>query len=79
MNSVDEFGEIVESRVDQNAIGFRNAIFSWSNASDGALTPSRRNFTLQVTDELIFKRGCINLVIGPTGSGKTSMLMALLG
>ena len=43
------------------------------------LTPSRRRFTLRVTGELLFKRGRINLIIGPTGSGKTSLLMALLG
>lgn len=28
---------------------------------------------------MTFKRGAINLVVGPTGAGKTSMLMALLG
>ncbi|KAJ7931122.1 hypothetical protein B0H13DRAFT_2228071 [Mycena leptocephala] len=27
----------------------------------------------------LFKPGCVNLVLGPTGSGKTSLLMALLG
>ncbi|THV06409.1 P-loop containing nucleoside triphosphate hydrolase protein [Dendrothele bispora CBS 962.96] len=60
-------------------IGFRNATFTWSNDSeDGTMTPSRRRFRLQVEDELLFKRGCINLIVGPTGCGKTSMLMALL-
>ena len=34
---------------------------------------------LHIDDELFFKRGKINLVVGPTGSGKTSLLMALLG
>ncbi|KAJ7440383.1 hypothetical protein FB451DRAFT_1058899, partial [Mycena latifolia] len=28
---------------------------------------------------LLFQRGRIYLVVGPTGSGKTSLLMALLG
>ena len=42
-------------------------------------TPSRRVFRLLIEDELTFKRGSVNLVLGPTGSGKTSMLMALLG
>jgi ABC-type uncharacterized transport system fused permease/ATPase subunit len=60
-------------------IGFRNATFTWSNDSeDGTVTPSRRRFQLRIEDELLFKRGCINLIIGPTGCGKTSMLMALL-
>ncbi|KAI9431405.1 P-loop containing nucleoside triphosphate hydrolase protein, partial [Lactarius indigo] len=61
-------------------IGFQNANFTWSNDdADGTLTPSRRRFTLRVEGELLFKRGCFNLIIGPTGSGKTSLLMALLG
>ncbi|KAJ7283151.1 hypothetical protein C8J57DRAFT_1498229 [Mycena rebaudengoi] len=60
-------------------IGFRNATFSWSKDTDGALTPSRRKFLLKIEEELIFERGRINLVVGPTGSGKTSLLHALLG
>ena len=28
---------------------------------------------------MVFLRGKINLVLGPTGAGKTSLLMALLG
>ncbi|KAH7908629.1 P-loop containing nucleoside triphosphate hydrolase protein [Hygrophoropsis aurantiaca] len=62
-----------------DAIGFRNAVFSWSDDTNGTLTPSKRRFTLNIADELFFKRGHINLIVGPTGSGKTSMLMALLG
>ncbi|KAG6891082.1 hypothetical protein C0995_014172 [Termitomyces sp. Mi166 len=60
-------------------IGFRDATFVWSNDSEGILTPSKRKFALKIEDELMFQRGQINLVIGPTGSGKTSLLMALLG
>ena len=47
----------------------------------GVLTPgsSRRHFTLRIQDEVIFKQGKINLIVGPTGCGKTSLLMALLG
>ncbi|KAH7905541.1 hypothetical protein BJ138DRAFT_1017581, partial [Hygrophoropsis aurantiaca] len=62
-----------------NSIGFRNAAFSWSDDCDDALTPSKRRFVLHIGEELFFKRGHINLIVGPTGSGKTSMLMALLG
>lgn len=62
-------------------IGFRDATFSWSNElpyQDDS--PHRaRTFKLCIKDELIFKRGSVNLVVGPTGSGKTSLLMALLG
>ncbi|KIK58410.1 hypothetical protein GYMLUDRAFT_246115 [Collybiopsis luxurians FD-317 M1] len=62
-------------------IGFRNASFTWSvdNGSDGTATPSERRFILKIDDKISFKWGCINLVTGPTGSGKTSMLLALLG
>ncbi|KAJ6578766.1 multidrug resistance-associated ABC transporter [Mycena vulgaris] len=63
----------------QDDIGFRNATFSWSNAPvDSTSAPSARKFTLQI-DDLVFKKGCINLIIGQTGSGKTSLLLSLLG
>ena len=69
------------SHFDRDVIGFQNASFTWSNddVNDGVLTPARRRFTLRVDGELLFKRGCFNLIVGPTGSGKTSLLMALLG
>lgn len=60
-------------------VGFRAATFTWSSGTDGLATPSTPTFLLRIEDELIFERGCINLIIGPTGSGKTSLLMALLG
>ncbi|KAF5377185.1 hypothetical protein D9615_006331 [Tricholomella constricta] len=60
-------------------IGFRDATFVWSSDAEGCLTPSKRKFSVRIEDELFFKRGQINLIIGPTGSGKTSLLMALLG
>ena len=62
-------------------IGIRNASFTWTSESNGTVTPGsfRRNFTLRINDELIFRKGKINLIVGPTGCGKTSLLMALLG
>ncbi|KAJ6594858.1 P-loop containing nucleoside triphosphate hydrolase protein [Mycena capillaripes] len=63
----------------EQQIGFRNATFAWSKESDGSLTRSQRQFLLKIEGELLFQRGRINLVVGPTGSGKTSLLMALLG
>ncbi|KAK7048418.1 ATP-binding cassette transporter [Favolaschia claudopus] len=61
-------------------IGFRDAMFTWCNDDqpDGSLTPSSRKFVLKIEGELFFKQG-FNLIVGPTGSGKTSLLMALLG
>ncbi|CCM01503.1 uncharacterized protein FIBRA_03559 [Fibroporia radiculosa] len=63
------------------AIGIKNASFTWASTNDGSSTPGtpRRNFTFRVEDEVKFQQGKINLIIGPTGSGKTSLLMALLG
>ncbi|KAI0031196.1 hypothetical protein K488DRAFT_79193 [Vararia minispora EC-137] len=73
---------IAERVPDPDIIGFKDAMFTWSSdatVDDGTQTLSRRNFTLRIDGEVVFKRGVINLIVGPTGSGKTSMLMALLG
>ncbi|KAF7320184.1 ATP-binding cassette transporter [Mycena kentingensis (nom. inval.)] len=67
---------------EDHRIGFRDATFSWSREDDsnvGAPSPPGRKFFLKIDGELLFKPGCINLVVGPVGSGKTSLLMALLG
>ena len=64
----------------EDDIGIGRAHFTWSNEpSDGTETPSAQTFRLRVEGELEFKRGKFNLIVGPTGSGKTSVLMALLG
>lgn len=60
-------------------IGFRNMIFPWSSNADDALTSSRRKSKFCVEPKLWFKHGGINMIFGPTGSGKTSLLVALLG
>ena len=78
---------IPKTLVTRDIIGVRNAAFTWTNENHGISTPvspgtpgrSRRNFVLRVDGEVQFKRGHINLIVGPTGSGKTSFLMALLG
>ncbi|KAF8803433.1 multidrug resistance-associated ABC transporter [Phlegmacium glaucopus] len=81
---LDSFSEDVmndvQHDIDDDRIGFNDAVFAWSEeAGDGSLTPSSRSFRLRVEGKITFKRGCINLIVGPTGSGKTSILMALLG
>ena len=76
---VEQIEAVAQGPSDPSVIGFRDATFAWSADVDGSLTPSRRRFRLQIEDEVTFERGCIHLVIGPTGSGKTSLLMALLG
>ncbi|KAI0397302.1 P-loop containing nucleoside triphosphate hydrolase protein [Xylariaceae sp. FL0594] len=68
-DNVDEEGRKV--------IGFRDATFIWGSkdavGADGSI--AFRLLDLNVD----FKIGKLNIVGGPTGSGKTSMLMALLG
>ncbi|KAJ8084403.1 hypothetical protein PM082_003172 [Marasmius tenuissimus] len=59
-------------------IGFKDAIFTWTREVLQTNAPSKRRFSLTIDGELVFKEGCVNLVLGETGSGKTSLLMALL-
>ncbi|KAJ6606134.1 hypothetical protein DFH09DRAFT_1119386 [Mycena vulgaris] len=57
-------------------LALTDATFSWSSDDDST---SQRHFLLCIDGPLFFKPNCINLIVGPTGSGKTSILMALLG
>ncbi|KAG6908669.1 hypothetical protein DXG01_003683 [Tephrocybe rancida] len=59
-------------------LGFNDAVFSWTTRDNISPIPDR-NFLLKISGELTFRRGQLNLIVGPTGSGKTSVLMALLG
>lgn len=52
-------------------IGFEEGIFSWSGKDP-------EDFKL-IDLNMQFKVAQLNVIIGPTGSGKTSLLMALLG
>ncbi|KAH7099122.1 ATP-binding cassette transporter [Auriculariales sp. MPI-PUGE-AT-0066] len=65
-----------------DVIGFNDATFRWAKAVDTSVASSpssRRNFRLRVDGQLTFKRHALNLIVGPTGSGKTSLLLALIG
>ncbi|GJE87804.1 multidrug resistance-associated ABC transporter [Phanerochaete sordida] len=64
---------------DPSIIGIRDASFTWNTAAPAGPFVSQQTFKLCIGGELVFQRGRINLVVGPTGSGKTSLLMALLG
>ena len=61
-------------------VGFGRVHFTWARerSSDSTMT-SRAVFLLRIDDDIVFRRRAFNLVVGPTGSGKTSVLMALLG
>ncbi|KAK9763135.1 Transporter of the ATP-binding cassette (ABC) [Basidiobolus ranarum] len=56
-------------------IGFKNATLSWWSNSD---VSKERGFSLQNVN-IVFPVGQLSIIAGPTGSGKTSLLMGLLG
>ncbi|EIN07978.1 P-loop containing nucleoside triphosphate hydrolase protein [Punctularia strigosozonata HHB-11173 SS5] len=60
-------------------VGISNATFTWNGISATDGNPRKRGFKLIVKEEVVFDSGTINLIVGPTGSGKTSLLLALLG
>ena len=65
------------SGAENDTIGLKSASFTWDDDNVGS-SPGRA-FKLAIEGELLFRRGKINLITGQSGSGKTSMLMALLG
>jgi ABC-type multidrug transport system fused ATPase/permease subunit len=75
-------GQVTDASAEHvHELGAANASFTWYNdvAHAGDVTPSRASFRLRIEQPLVFAPGKLNLIVGPTGSGKTSMLMALLG
>ncbi|KAI0471516.1 hypothetical protein GGR56DRAFT_654458 [Xylariaceae sp. FL0804] len=68
-DNVDEDGNKV--------IGFRDATFIWGKKD--AVAPDGSTAFRLLDMNVDFKIGKLNIIAGPTGSGKTSMLMALLG
>ncbi|KAI1135673.1 P-loop containing nucleoside triphosphate hydrolase protein [Hypoxylon sp. FL0543] len=79
-DETEKYEQLGPENIDENGnrvIGFREATFIWGGkdtiAADGSM--AFRLLDLNVD----FKIGALNIIAGPTGSGKTSMLMALLG
>ncbi|KAF1850938.1 uncharacterized protein K460DRAFT_391320 [Cucurbitaria berberidis CBS 394.84] len=61
----------------QPIIGFENGTFSWGGKD---MTNKTAADAFKLMDlNLKFSVGKLNVVVGPTGSGKTSLLMGLLG
>ena len=70
----EKYKQLKDEEIDDDGnpvIGFERATFSWG----GKNTDDFRLMDLNVK----FQVGQLNTIIGPTGSGKTSLLMALLG
>jgi ABC-type multidrug transport system fused ATPase/permease subunit len=76
----EKYAQLVTHKKDENGqpiIGFTNGTFSWGgkDMKDKASADAFKLMDLDVQ----FRVGKLNVVVGPTGSGKTSLLMALLG
>lgn len=59
-------------------IGFVHGTFSWASQREMLDNPQNQAFQIRNL-EVEFPVGELSVITGPTGSGKTSMLMALLG
>lgn len=76
----EKYEQLGQDNVDENGvkrIGFRDATLIWGGR-DSVADDGSRAFRLLDMD-IDFKIGKLNIITGPTGSGKTSMLMGLLG
>jgi ABC-type multidrug transport system fused ATPase/permease subunit len=75
-----KYEQLNHDSVDENGkpmIGFSNATFSWGGreAPNEDISEAFRLINLDIK----FEVGHLNIIAGPTGSGKTSLLMALMG
>jgi ABC-type multidrug transport system fused ATPase/permease subunit len=76
----EKYEQLRHENLDENGeqmIGFKNATFSWGGKEPEGEEISTA-FRLMDVD-IKFEIGKLNIIAGPTGSGKTSLLMALLG
>ncbi|KAL6704575.1 Transporter of the ATP-binding cassette (ABC) [Coniothyrium glycines] len=76
----DKYSQLVTRKKDEEGepiIGFENGTFSWGgkDMTDKVAADAFKLMDLNIK----FVVGKLNVIVGPTGSGKTSLLMALLG
>jgi ABC-type multidrug transport system fused ATPase/permease subunit len=76
----EKYDQLRHDNIDEQGnriIGFKNGFFSWGGrdavAEDGSIAFRLMDINIK------FVIGKLNIIAGPTGSGKTSLLMALLG
>lgn len=76
----DKYSQLITRKKDdkgQSVIGFENGTFSWGGIDMKDKTAADAFKLMDLN--LKFSVGKLNVVVGPTGSGKTSLLMGLLG
>ena len=76
----EKYTQLGTDNVDEKGIrhiGFRDATLIWGGRDTVAEDGSRAFRLLEMNVD--FRIGKLNIIAGPTGSGKTSMLMGLLG
>ncbi|KAI5461683.1 hypothetical protein BGZ63DRAFT_404517 [Mariannaea sp. PMI_226] len=79
-DETEKYEQLGLENIDENGtrrIGFRDASLIWGS-KDAVAEDGSRAFRLMDLN-VDFKLGKLNIIAGPTGSGKTSMLMGLLG
>lgn len=79
-DETEKYEQLRQGRKDENAdpiIGFDNATLTWGG-KDAQKADGQTAFRM-IDMDLRFLIGRLNIIVGPTGSGKTSLLMALLG
>jgi len=64
---------------ESNEIVFYPSTYMWTKNEQSSEPQPQHRFILRIEQELVFQRNVVNLIVGPTASGKTSVLMALLG
>lgn len=77
----EKYEQLRHGAVDEDGnemIGFKDATFSWGATNEVVADDCTAAFRLMDMD-IKFSIGQLNIIAGPTGSGKTSLLMALLG
>lgn len=79
-DETQKYSQLIQNEKDEMGepkIGFENATFTWGGKES---QPGKESAAFQLIDvDLKFHVGKLNVIAGPTGSGKTSLLMALLG
>ncbi|KAK7205031.1 P-loop containing nucleoside triphosphate hydrolase protein [Myxozyma melibiosi] len=76
-DSTGKYEQLSSERDDRSPeIGFQNASFTW----DVNPSPERSRGSFQLANlNIRFAVGQLSVIVGPTGSGKSSLLLALLG